>query len=374
MHRWGMYAWACNTAGTYLAAEQPSMVRYREQWTVQQAAAHVLPALRMKYAMMWKSQYRAPQRNTRKQRAKLGKLRKDRRLDPKPLPKNLAFKRKVKNAYSHSDGREGKTHKTMEDDARYGMIQNYREAGTLVTSTYANGTQKRGILVQVYADGACPANSMEEHNNTSPGEHFIIGSETTTHCMDADSTLLYFQRAVNNSMKRQREQNGVSHATSKRLRSQRMPPFSSKFAHCQGEERRRERKRWCDEANATQAEKPPGGWSASGGTLCDAFHVHFRKRIDRHTDMYLGDGSDRAARCDLSFEPRNVTGVVKRQRTIRTSSECNIWTWNSMLACLLFSWSWISRGLTTVAEMACVGEWYVRRRDGHIPRPGRARH
>ncbi len=233
------------------------MVRYREQWKAQQEAAHVPPALRMNYDQMWKNLYIAPKRNMRKQRARLGKLREDRHLDPTSLPKNRALKQNVKNADSHADGREGKAHTSMAEDARYDMIQNDRAAGTLVTFTYANDTQ--GILAQAYADGICPASRMEELNNKCPGEHLIMNSESTTHFMNVESTLSYLHRGASVSMKRPREKYGFRHE--KKSFGHSGCFVSGNVAHCQGNDRRREK--WCEEANAIQADKPPGGWSAT---------------------------------------------------------------------------------------------------------------
>ncbi len=72
----GIDTWACNPAGTYLAATHPILVRQQEQWKAQQEAAHIPPALRMSYDHVWKNRYGAPTRSMMKQRATLGKLRK----------------------------------------------------------------------------------------------------------------------------------------------------------------------------------------------------------------------------------------------------------------------------------------------------------
>ena len=70
----------------------------------------------------------------------------------------------------------------------------HEQAGTLVTSTFANGT--KGILTQVYSDGVCSAEIMEEYNAKYPRRHIIMNSESSTHFMNANSTLSYFHRAL----------------------------------------------------------------------------------------------------------------------------------------------------------------------------------
>ena len=168
-----------------------------------------------------------------------------------------------------------------------------RQACTLVTSTYANGT--KGIPTQVYPDGVCSAEIMDEYNKKYPGQHFIMNSEATTHFMNANSTLLFFHEAIKPSLKLQRQTHGLDHHDKASITAD---AFSGNFAFCSGEDRRREL--WCEEANSIQAARPPGGWSAKGQP-CDALHMLFRKYQDAYMDAYLGYHSDHAARADLSM-------------------------------------------------------------------------
>ena len=144
----------------------------------------------------------------------------------------------------------------------------HEQAGTLVTSTFANGT--KGILTQVYSDGVCSGDIMEEYNAKYPGRHFIMNSESTTHFMNANSTLSYFHRALKPCFKLQREKYDFLHSDTASVTTD---AFYGNFASCKGEDRRREL--WCEEADAIQVAKPPGGWSAKGQP-CDAFQMLYR--------------------------------------------------------------------------------------------------
>ena len=130
MHRFGIDTWACNTAGTYLDSKHPSMTTYRSKWKSQQEVAQVPLALRINYDQMWKNRYRAPKRKSRKCREKIGHARPDRTIDPRSMPKNRWLKRRLHESklFEESDGQNpAKMHKSMDEDARFDMIQYYRE-------------------------------------------------------------------------------------------------------------------------------------------------------------------------------------------------------------------------------------------------------
>ena len=149
-----------------------------------------------------------------------------------------------------------------------------------MTSTFANGT--KGILTQVYAEGVCPAEVMDEYNAKYPGRHLIMNSESPSHFMNANSTLSYFHLALKPCLKLQREKHYLSHSDKASVTAD---AFSGNFAFCNGEDRRREK--WCEEANAFQSAKPPGGWSAKGQP-CDAIHMLYRKYQDAYMDAFFG--------------------------------------------------------------------------------------
>ncbi len=127
MWKWGIDTWVCNTAGTYLSENHPSMVRWQDMWKTQHDIAHAPLTLRMSYDKLWKNRYRAPKRSMRRQRARLGTCREDRRADPAYMAQNRSLKSKVDEAHSHSDGQEYNVRTSMVEDARCGMIQDYRK-------------------------------------------------------------------------------------------------------------------------------------------------------------------------------------------------------------------------------------------------------
>ena len=129
MHRFGIDTWACNTAGTYLDSMHPSMTSYRSKWKSQQEVAKVPLALRINYDQMWKNRYRAPKRKTRKCRDQISSARPDRKIDPRSMPQKRSLKRKLQDSQllEASDGQTpAKRHKSMDEDARFDMIQYYR--------------------------------------------------------------------------------------------------------------------------------------------------------------------------------------------------------------------------------------------------------
>ena len=89
--------------------------------------------------------------------------------------------------------------------------------------------------------------------------------------------------------------------------------------------------------------------------IVNATYLLYRKYQDAYTDCYLGYNSDLAARADLSFAPRNSSGVVVRSISIRVNIECNIWAWDQM-PIHIFRWAWASRGLVDIAQMASAND------------------
>ncbi len=83
--------------------------------------------------------------------------------------------------------------KAMTDaDSRVDTAENAREACTVVTSTYSDGT--RGPLCICFPEGKVSHELAERYNKIYEGEVLIISSKTDTHFMTGETTLELFQR------------------------------------------------------------------------------------------------------------------------------------------------------------------------------------
>ena len=72
-------------------------------------------------------------------------------------------------------------------DSRVDTATNGREACTVVTSTYSDGT--RGPLCLCFAEGKVSQAMAEDYNTRYEGKVLIISSKTESHFMTAETTL-----------------------------------------------------------------------------------------------------------------------------------------------------------------------------------------
>ena len=198
LYKWQWAYQSSNTKGAYLGDDSVEMAETRQCHKAQRLANGVPWNLVLNYDQLWRSAFEPPKKVLQKRQANEAKRQGD--AFPEIRPDDLLGKRlKAITAICKDDlqARMGQTQgasKLRKAVARSEFVVGGRQGLTAVTSTWASG--EIGPLGICVTTGSVPAAFIREMNEKWRPHVYIFESQTETHFMTADTTMLYLQELI----------------------------------------------------------------------------------------------------------------------------------------------------------------------------------
>ena len=190
--RFGWSKRALNTPGNFLAYDHPAMVKIRKNFAEWAKTANMHPRLCLNYDQLYKPNRRQKKEKLFKLRGEAGKRGDPGRSEIDAGRTRTKHARDIAAAGGVPADKKRRKPSMSDPDSRVDTATNGREACTVVTSTYSDGT--RGPLCLCFAEGKVSQAMAEDYNTRYEGKVLIISSKTESHFMTAETTLELFER------------------------------------------------------------------------------------------------------------------------------------------------------------------------------------
>ena len=200
---------------------------------------------------------------------------------------------------------------------------------------------------------------LNAFNEQHKGRYFVNVSETQTHFMTAESTIVMYECLFKDAFRLHRARWKMNAACRGALQCD---DSSGNRAENNGHASRREQ--FSESMNVALPLPKRGGWSAKG-SVCDAFHAEYRKLQDHVEDEYLGFNAAISDRTPLQNLQIASNGMVFRQFDPLTRIQVNVDAWKKMPP-KVFRWALISRGIHSLESMAKIARMTVEEIDMEI--------